>query len=367
MNNSSFTPEYSLDPKWDLVARDVLFLIIGVTGNICLIFITLRHKSLRTVPNYLIVNLAVVDLGYICLFLPAEISISLDLRSEKFEFFKSEELCELNRYLQLVFLGVSTFTLTALSVDRYLAVSKPLACRVLRSGRRRLCAVLLGIALIWSAAFAAGYPGIQLAILGDDGKCLFKRYRYPAEEYTYACIVIFLLVPSVIISVSYCCTAKNLLKSNHLLQGGQSTVVSPRQRRQRLRLAIAIVIIVVVFVTTWTLYYALDVVFFLNGGVHYLDDFLQPYPAVNVLNQISEVLVRINALINPIILFVVSSAHRRCLAMTFCCCLQSRSNGDRKRWMRLRKNTSMSMQTTMESQTRRSHPDNGQLISDNQV
>ncbi|XP_038055101.1 gastrin-releasing peptide receptor-like [Patiria miniata] len=366
-NGSNITSDFNSEPDWPLVIRDAIFFIIGFAGNVCLIFIALRYKSMRTVPNYLITNLAVVDLVFICLFLPTEILNALNLNLSRYDFFKSEAHCTFYRYIMNVFVVVSIFTLTALSIDRYLAVSKPLACRSLRSGRRRLCAVLLGIVLIWSAAFVISIPVIMVTKLTNEGKCLPRRHSEVYRDFMYASIVIILLIPTTIISTSYCCTAKNLLKSNSLLESQNAVQVSPRQRRQRLRLAIAIVVIVVVFVSTWTLYYSLEVLFWIDGGVHYLDEKWQIYPAVNVFNSIANTMIRINSVINPIILFVVSSAHRRHFKSAFCSCFPGRTNDDRKQWMQLYKNASITVHSSLESETRRSRADNSRLTVDHEV
>ena len=145
--NYSHCPNESNVVKAGPIVRDVIFLIIGIIGNFCLL--TIIFKKMHSVPNYLIANLTVVDTGFLLLYIPGEIVRNLGENRKDFAFIRSELACKVFEYFKLVFMGVSILTLTALSVDRYLAVSKPLAFRSVRSGRQRLCAVISGIAIIW--------------------------------------------------------------------------------------------------------------------------------------------------------------------------------------------------------------------------
>jgi len=72
-----------------------LIFLVGVVGNASLIWILLRNKNMRSVPNTYIFNLAVGDLLVLICSVPFTSTV------------------------------VSVFTLTALSLDRYSAIVRP--------------------------------------------------------------------------------------------------------------------------------------------------------------------------------------------------------------------------------------------------
>ncbi|WAR08911.1 CCH1R-like protein [Mya arenaria] len=109
----------------DAILVPILFAIIfliGVVGNVTLIFTVLKKKSLRNTPNIFVVSLSIGDL----LLLLCSVRFSSTLFtcfSWPFGIF----LCKFNEFMQTLSLGVSVFTLTALSGDRYIAIVHPMS------------------------------------------------------------------------------------------------------------------------------------------------------------------------------------------------------------------------------------------------
>lgn len=68
--------------KHKLVAKHVALPILGIlmiVGNSFLIYVTLRHKHLRTVTAYFIVSLALTDLMMGCLVVPLMVAAELEM------------------------------------------------------------------------------------------------------------------------------------------------------------------------------------------------------------------------------------------------------------------------------------------------
>ena len=82
--------------------------------------IVFRQKSLRTVPNLLVVSLAVGDFLFLLFCVPfSAVAYSL----EYYPF--STYYCRFENFIINLSLGVSVFSLLALSADRYKIISKP--------------------------------------------------------------------------------------------------------------------------------------------------------------------------------------------------------------------------------------------------
>lgn len=90
-----------------------VIILIGLIGNITLIKIFCTVKSMRNVPNLFISSLALGDLLLLVTCAPVDASRYL---ADKWLFGRIG--CKLIPFIQLTSVGVSVFTLTALSADR---------------------------------------------------------------------------------------------------------------------------------------------------------------------------------------------------------------------------------------------------------
>lgn len=91
-----------------------LIILVGLVGNITLIKIFCTVKSMRNVPNLFISSLALGDLLLLVTCAPVDAS-----RYLADEWLFGRVGCKLIPFIQLTSVGVSVFTLTALSADRY--------------------------------------------------------------------------------------------------------------------------------------------------------------------------------------------------------------------------------------------------------
>lgn len=90
-----------------------IIILIGLVGNITLIKIFCTVKSMRNVPNLFISSLAIGDLLLLLTCVPVDASRYLSP-----EWLFGRVGCKLIPFIQLTSVGVSVFTLMALSADR---------------------------------------------------------------------------------------------------------------------------------------------------------------------------------------------------------------------------------------------------------
>lgn len=91
----------------------ILIICVGLLGNVTLVRICITTSSMRSVPNIFISSLAIGDLLLLVTCVPVD----------AFRYFYEEWIfgvvaCKLIGVIQLTSVGVSVFTLTALSSDR---------------------------------------------------------------------------------------------------------------------------------------------------------------------------------------------------------------------------------------------------------
>lgn len=91
----------------------LLIITVGLLGNIMLVKIFISNSAMRSVPNIFISNLAAGDMLLLLTCVPVDAS-----RYFFDEWMFGKVGCKLIPVIQLTSVGVSVFTLTALSADR---------------------------------------------------------------------------------------------------------------------------------------------------------------------------------------------------------------------------------------------------------
>ncbi|XP_053181687.1 adrenoceptor alpha 1Aa [Scomber japonicus] len=133
-----------LVPELNVVKAVVLglmlggFIMFGVVGNILVILSVVCHRHLRTVTNYLIVNLAVADLLLSSTVLPFSAILEI---LDRWVF--GRVFCNVWAAVDVLCCTASIMSLCVISVDRYIGVSYPLRYPAIMTKRRALLAVML--------------------------------------------------------------------------------------------------------------------------------------------------------------------------------------------------------------------------------
>ncbi|XP_031433772.1 alpha-1A adrenergic receptor [Clupea harengus] len=123
----------------------LVFMVCGVLGNILVILSVACHRHLRSVTHYFIVNLAVADLLLSAAVLPFSLAAELLGR-----WVFGRLLCSVWTALDVLCCTASILSLCAISVDCYLAVSRPLQYPQIATGRR----AAVTLVLLWTLAAA---------------------------------------------------------------------------------------------------------------------------------------------------------------------------------------------------------------------
>ncbi|XP_005099999.1 dopamine receptor 2 [Aplysia californica] len=145
------------------------FSFIVVTGNMMVIVAVAREMYLRTVTNYLIVSLAVADVMVGGVVMP--FSISQEMTYERWLY--GQAWCDLWHSLDVLASTASILNLCVISLDRYWAITDPIAYPTNMSNHK----VCLLIALVWACSAGISFPAIawwrQVQAVMDTGKCQF--------------------------------------------------------------------------------------------------------------------------------------------------------------------------------------------------
>ncbi|XP_041915890.1 alpha-1A adrenergic receptor [Alosa sapidissima] len=206
--NSSASPPSELCPNCSLASLAavpvgkavalglvlLVFMVCGVLGNVLVILSVVCHRHLRTVTHYFIVNLAVADLLLSAAVLPFSLALELFGR-----WVFGRLLCNMWAVLDVLCCTASILSLCAISVDRFLAVSRPLQYPALVTGRRGLVTV----AMLWTLAAAISVGpllGWRQPMPEDESVC---RVNEDPGYVLFSALGSF-YVPLAVILVMYC-------------------------------------------------------------------------------------------------------------------------------------------------------------------
>ena len=159
--------------------------VLSVGGNITVIYVILGYQRMRTVTNYFIVNLACGDMLMAILCIPFTFVANVLVHYWPF----GAIMCPLVLFAQGVAVLLSAFTLVAISVDRYIAVIKPLRPRMTT---KQAFLIIVGI---WFLALSASAPtAIKASLLPINNTDKFEcREVWPhSNGYIYSLVILVL-------------------------------------------------------------------------------------------------------------------------------------------------------------------------------
>ncbi|CAH2071548.1 unnamed protein product, partial [Iphiclides podalirius] len=122
--------------------------LVALTGNGLVCFVVHTSPRMKTVTNYFMVNLAVGDILMTLFCVPFSFVPVLVLRYWPF----GAVMCSVVNYSQAVSVLVSAYTLLAISIDRYLAILRPLRPRMGKSVAKVV------VVAIWCGALLTASP-----------------------------------------------------------------------------------------------------------------------------------------------------------------------------------------------------------------
>ncbi|KAF3690827.1 5-hydroxytryptamine receptor 2B [Channa argus] len=236
--NSSWPREESdLQLKWAALLI-IMVIIPTIGGNILVILAVSLERKLQNATNYFLMSLAVADLLVGLLVMP----IALITVLYNSDWPLPEFLCPIWLFLDVLFSTASIMHLCAISLDRYIAIKKPIQHSQYKSRAK----AMVKIALVWVISICIAIPipikGLHNYHLpnnitfNSNHTCLLKTDTF-REFIMFGSLAAF-FIPLTIMMVIYLLTVQVLRKKVYLLKSKVSqrfsypTVSSICQREQ---------------------------------------------------------------------------------------------------------------------------------------
>lgn len=319
LNGSNCTEEiyipYSVRPETYIVPIVFfIILIVGVAGNGVLVLTLLRHANMRNVPNTYVLSLALGDLLVILTCVPFTFTVYI-VDSWPFGLI----LCKISECAKDVSIGVSVFTLTALSADRFFAIVDPMRKLHATGGSRRATRFTIIIATaIWVLAIICAIPASFsfLKVIRVNKDVTIKVcYPFPEEfgpSYPRTVLIcrffVYYALPLGVIAVFYLLMARHLVQSTRNMPGEMQGQVraSVKQVKARKKVATMVMAFVVVFAVCFFPQHVFMLWFYIHPTAE------MDYNAFwNAFRILGFCLSFMNSCINPIALYCVSGTFRK--------------------------------------------------------
>ncbi|XP_051742488.1 somatostatin receptor type 5 [Ctenopharyngodon idella] len=271
--------------------------VVGLTGNSLAIFVVLRYTKMKTVTNMYILNLAVADELYI-LGLPFLTTHNV-LTYWPFGNF----LCRILMWADSISQFTSTFCLTVMSIDRYMAVVHPI-----RSARWRRPSVAKVInSMVWALACLLTLPVIIYCDVQPELNTCNLSWPEPRDVWSTAFIlytaILGFFCPLLVICLCY------LLIVIKVKSAGARAGLSKRRASEK-KVTRMVVIIVVVFVLCWLPFFMLNII-----------NVIRTLPENGIITGVyflTVILTYVNSCANPLLYGFLSDNFKRSFQKVLC-------------------------------------------------
>ncbi|XP_051941548.1 growth hormone secretagogue receptor type 1-like [Hippocampus zosterae] len=323
---------YSLPLLTFITAACTLLSVVGVAGNVLTILVVGKYRDMRTTTNLYLCSMAVSDL-LIFLCMPPDLYRMWRYRPWRL----GDALCKLFQFVSESSTYSTILSITALSVERYVAICFPLRAKALVT-KRRVRALIL---LLWCVALLSAGPVFVLVGVerdrpgldangtlrmdeeeveeeggggeyGDTREC--KMTRYAVESGLMGAMVwlssVFFFMPVFCLTVLYSLIGRRLRRRHRETNISSCAAHRDRCNRQTVKM---LVVVVLAFVLCWLPFHVCRYLQFRS-----LD---APSPLLSALSEhcslLSVVLFYLSAAINPILYNTMSWKYRGAAARLF--------------------------------------------------
>ncbi|KFU84353.1 Melanopsin, partial [Chaetura pelagica] len=274
---------------------------IGIIGNLLVLYAFYSNKKLRTPQNYFIMNLAVSDF-----LMSASQAPMCFVNSLHREWILGDTGCNLYAFCGALFGITSMMTLLAISVDRYLVITKPLQS-IQWTSKKRTLQIIAGVwlySLGWSVAPLLGWSsyvpeGLMISCTWD-----YVTYSPANRSYTMILCCCVFFIPLIIIFHCYLFMFLAIRRTGRDVQKlgscNRRSCLSQSMKNEWKLAKIAFVVIIV-FVLSWSPYACVTLIAWAGRG-----NTLTPYS-----KSVPAIIAKASAIYNPIIYAIIHPRYRK--------------------------------------------------------
>jgi hypothetical protein len=278
--------------------------VMGLLGNGLVIYVVVKYSSMKTPTNLYLVNLSIADALFL-VSLPLFITLML-----LHHWIFGSVLCVMYNLVEYVYKSAGTYTLVALSGDRYLAVCHPVSAARYRTTQN----IGIIIAGIWTIAIAIGLaPAIHSVLIQAQAipcaeQCHIVYYPRSINTIYTVCSILFgFLFPVLSICIFYSLLVTRLATSGAKLQAAQGE----KRRTQNRKVTLLVTLVIAVYSVCWLPFWAVQgYVLYVTISVELTGAHTPMSPLMRNLFLAASILRYVNSMVNPL-LYTFTNEHFR--------------------------------------------------------
>ena len=279
-----------------------IVMLLTLVGNSFVVATFYRNRTLRTTPNYLILNMAVSDSLQAVFVSPWRIGVTYNDRIWLITGILGDILCKLVHAAQGVSAMVSALSMVVIAADRFYAILYPMKPAPITN---KLCRGI--IAVIWVMSVALQYHyihGYRINLQHNGFTCWFrwgtKSDTEKARKIGFSVLLSIMLITTLMMAVFYSTIIAFLHQQQKELRLRPCRIT--QRVKQNRKIALMLVSVVVVFVAVWLLLYV-------KYSLRYFSD--PPVEMPLDLRWIANNVPMLYPVINPVIYYVFNRKYRQ--------------------------------------------------------
>ncbi|XP_013773152.2 LOW QUALITY PROTEIN: thyrotropin-releasing hormone receptor-like [Limulus polyphemus] len=298
------------------IFQGIIF-VVGALGNIMVVIVVTKTRSMHTPTNCYLVSLSLADLMVLVASVPNEV-LSYYLLGD--EWIWGRAGCVIFIFLQYLGINASSLSITAFTVERYIAICHPMKAQMVCTVNRAK-KIIIGVwvvACIYCSPWLFLTKTVPIFYKGQENMetCTFALSREHYLGYFFADLVLFYIFPLLLSCVLYGLIAR-ILFTNDLSKSfgkrNQTDTASDWKKNSntsaRVQVVKMLAVVVAVFATLWMPYRCLLVYNSLTKERYMELWFL----------MFCKTMIFINSAINPILYNAMSIKFRRAFKRVLSC------------------------------------------------
>ncbi|NXP09968.1 NK1R protein, partial [Thinocorus orbignyianus] len=267
--NESFSNQF-VQPPWQVALWAVayaLIVVVSVVGNVVVMWIILAHKRMRTVTNYFLVNLAFAEASMSAFNTVVNFTYAIHN-----EWYYGLLYCKFHNFFPIAAVFASIYSMTAIALDRYMAIIHPLQPRLSATATK----VVIGV--IWLLAFLLAFPQGYYSVMEELPGRLVCLVAWPehstdvyGKTYHFCMTILIYFLPLLVIGCAYTVVGITLWASE--IPGDSSDRYHEQVSAKR-KVVKMMIIVVCTFALCWLPYHIYFTLQYFNPE-WYLQKFIQ--------------------------------------------------------------------------------------------
>ncbi|XP_035292028.1 LOW QUALITY PROTEIN: tachykinin receptor 1a [Anguilla anguilla] len=240
-----------VQPAWRIVLWAIAYstiVVVSVVGNVVVIWIIVAHKRMRTVTNYFLVNLAFAEASMSAF--NTVINFAYGVHNE---WYFGLVYCRFHNFFPIAAVFASIYSMTAIALDRYMAIIHPLQQRMSSTETK----VVVGV--IWVLALCLAFPQYyysNTAQLPGRVVCYINWPEYTVWDFKkmyYVCVTVLIyFLPLLVMGCAYLAVGLTLWASEI---PGDSSDRYREQLTAKRKVVKMMIVVVCTFATCWLPYH----------------------------------------------------------------------------------------------------------------